>query len=396
MQTPRETILHLSLIPGIGPASVDALVRKESESFSLNDIYEYSIDELVKKVGLSAKTAELICIGLRDRKMLDGQLQLIEKHQIQWLTLRDSDYPELLSQVHLPPPIIYVRGSLAACHQKAVAFVGSRAANAYGRRVVEALVPELVAHGFAIVSGGALGIDTFAHQAAMHAGGQTVVVLGSGLLKPYPWSNKKLFDAVVATGGCIVSSFPLAMEALPGHFPARNRIISGLAKGSVVVQAAAKSGALITASYALNQGREVFAVPGSIDDPLTAGCHELIRQGATLVSSAREILESFGYVFEQEKDDKKSAKRTSVDLHLQTSVLQAQPLVTHEQQAIAPTLPADATPEDKIVFSCAQPMSFDELLNVSGLNFVELQSLLFDLQLEQKITQNGAGLWERV
>lgn len=382
MQTPREIILHLSLIKGVGPASIDALVRKEFESFALNDLYSATVDELMKKVGLSQKTAQLIYDGLRDKKMLEYELQLIEKHDITWLTLRDADYPPLLAQVHLPPPILYVRGSLAACHQNAVALVGSRAANGYGRRVVEQLVPELVGHGFAIISGGALGIDTYAHQAAMNAGGQTVVVLGSGLLKPYPWSNKKLFDAVVATGGCIVSSFPLAMEALPGHFPARNRIISGLAKGSVVVQAAAKSGALITAHYALNQGREVFAVPGAIDDPLAAGCHELIRQGATLISSARDILETFGYGFAQEEAPVKSAKQAAA----QTSFVHMAPAA----------LPADAAPEEKIIFACAQPASFDELLNVSGLNFVQLQSALFDLQLSQKIMQNGAGLWERV
>ncbi|NBP15901.1 DNA-protecting protein DprA [bacterium] len=350
----REKILQLSLISGLGPAKIEALLAQLSidqlgaiDCFSAADFQRY---------GLSLEKAQQLVDGLQDRTLLEQELQLLEKHNISWFTLFDDQYPALLKEIHLPPPIIYVQGSTDFSEQ-ALAFVGSRATSSYGKKVVQTLVPELVAQAWTIVSGGAYGIDTVAHQATLDAGGKTVVVLGSGLLQKYPADNKKLFESIIAHNGSIVSSFPLMMQPLPHNFPARNRIISGISQGSIIVRAAEKSGALITAHYALQQGRRVFAVPGLIDDPLSAGCHDLLRKGAILVDSANAIFEEFG-----QKDQK---------VH---------------QKALVFT--------DPLVALCQQPKTVDELLILTDLTENKLNDRLFELQLEGKLQQNFIGLWQ--
>lgn len=367
MNEQRNTLLHLSLIAGVGPATIDAIVGKKSEYGSLKNVYNFTEDDLVKMIGLSAKTASLVVLGLRDKKLLEDELTLLAKHQVDWLTRYDDNYPALLKHIYLPPTILYFKGVLPESNHS-LSIVGSRDANAYGQRVVQQLVTDLVHHEFIIVSGGAHGIDTFAHKATLDAGGKTVVVLGSGLLRPYPAQNKKLFEAVVQGGGAVVSCFPLSMAPAAGNFPARNRIIAGLSSACAVVQAAQKSGALITADYALNQGKEVFAVPGPIDDPRSAGCHSLIAQGACIVTGVETILNHFG-------------------IQTKAPVVNRSAL-TNDKNSIA-----DNDCASTILNQCRTPVAFDELLNVTAMNLTELQSILFDLQLQGKIHQNAVGLW---
>lgn len=350
----RNTLLHLSLISGLGPAKLEALIAQLT-SDQLKNLYSFSITDF-QSYGFTVDKAQVIVEGLKDTRLLEQELQLLKQHDISWLTLLDQDYPALLKEIHLPPPILYVQGS-TDFQEQSLAFVGSRATSGYGKKVVQTLVPDLVAQNWTIVSGGAYGIDTIAHQAAVDAGGKTVAVLGSGLLQKYPADNKKLFEAILANNGSIVSSFPLMMQPLPHNFPARNRIISGLSQGSVIVRAAQKSGALITAHYALQQGRRVFAVPGLIDDPLSAGCHDLLRKGAILVDSANAIFEEFG-----QKDQK----------------TEQQPLVF----------------ADPLVVLCQQPKTVDELLILTDLTENKLNDRLFELQLEGKLQQNFIGLWQ--
>lgn len=350
----RNTLLHLSLISGLGQAKLEALIAQLT-SDQLRNLYSFSVTDF-QRYGFTADKAQVIVEGLKDTRLLEQELQLLEQHDISWLTLLDQDYPALLKEIHLPPPILYVQGSIDF-QEQSLAFVGSRATSGYGKKVVQTLVPDLVEQQWAIVSGGAYGIDTIAHQAAVDAGGKTVAVLGSGLLQKYPADNKKLFEAILANNGSIVSSFPLMMQPLPHNFPARNRIISGLSQGSVIVRAAQKSGALITAHYALQQGRRVFAVPGLIDDPLSAGCHDLLRKGAILVDSANAIFEEFG-----QKDQK----------------TEQQPLVF----------------ADPLVVLCQQPKTVDELLILTDLTENKLNDRLFELQLEGKLQQNFIGLWQ--
>ncbi len=288
----NNCILHLSLIDGVGPATIKTIVQNKPASWAWHELYQMTQSDLIAVFGLSQLAAQKIYSGLKDEALLANELALIDRHSVSWLTLLDQSYPALLAQIYAPPAVLYWRGAeINSPH--CLAIVGSRKANYYGQRVINQLVPEFVKYGFTIVSGGALGADSMAHQAAITAGGKTIVVLGSGLLHPYPHSNKSLFEAVIASGGTIMSAFSLQTTVMPGNFPARNRIVAGLSSGCVVVQAAQRSGASITANYALEQGREVFAVPGPIDDDLSAGCHALIQQGASLVSKAQDIFDVF-------------------------------------------------------------------------------------------------------
>lgn len=367
-------LLHLSLIDGVGPATVAHIVATKSEFGSLNFLYDCDEGDLRHKLGLSPKTAALLRAGLADHSALDRELSLIEKHHIDWISLVDERYPHLLANISGAPIGLYVRGDVTALSRPSLAVVGSRDATSYGTRVITSLVPPVVHQGYTIVSGGAYGVDTAAHKAALEAGGTTSVVCGSGLLRPYPRVNERLFETIVDKGGALVSSFALFTEPHPGNFPARNRIISGISQGCLVIQAAAKSGSLITAEYALNQGRHVFAVPGPIDDPRSAGCNHLIQQGAQLVCSPADIIQVLG------------GMQLSID-HQQALVEQP------KQQQVAQV--GRSSLEERILDACRQATSFDELLEHTGLSLVDLQKVLFSLQLEGVIFQNGAGLWER-
>ena len=374
----KNVILHLSLIESIGPAVVGAIVAHELKAQDAVNIYELSAYDIRQRYGLSSDTAQKIVTGLADTARLDRELALIEKHSIAWATAWCAQYPKILKEIHLPPTLLYWQGTIAD-DRNAIAFVGSRKVNEYGTAVIQQLVPPMVRAGWSIVSGGALGADTLAHKVALEHKGKTVAVLGSGLLCQYPSSNKKLFAEIATRGGAVVSSFPLTMEALAGNFPARNRIISGLSRGSVVVQAAEKSGALITARFALDQGREVFAVPGSIADPLSAGCHGLIAQGAKLVTTAQDILGEFGVVAEKTE---------------QMSIPEL-PLVAVPKPIHTVSAPAVSGPVGAVLAACARASSSEDIAVQAGLNFQEVQDMLFDLQLEGKVTQNYAGMWQR-
>lgn len=355
----RTTLLHLSLIEGIGDSTINHIL---SHNIDLDQLYKMSACDLQELFGIMPKKAEAMVVGLQDTLLLEQELHLLEKHPINIITLLDDSYPVLLRQIAVPPPLLYVQGSLAASFP-ALGIVGSRNATVYGINVVKSLVPSMVHHGLTIVSGGAFGIDTHAHQETIEAGGRTIAVLGSGLLNPYPRQNKKLFEQIVASGGALVSTFPLNMEPYPGNFPARNRIIAGLAQGVLVVQAAAKSGALITAHYALEQGRNVFVVPGSIFDPVSEGCHTLLKEGATPIWRPEDIV--------QEYDLSVCPERRVVEPR-QLSFVEQDPLLVH----------------------CHHPKSLDELQALTGMERVDLQIKLFDLQLAGKIEQDFAGLWQ--
>ena len=375
----KSTLLHLSLIDGVGPAVVNIIVNSVPQGNALSDVYQLNMVDFVNQMGLSAKQAQTVATGLRNYALVERELQLIESNHIQWVTCYDAEYPALLKEIYLPPTILYWQGALSV-DAKTLAIVGSRKANAYGKRVIEQVTPELVAHGFTIVSGGALGADSMAHETTLWCGGKTVAVIGSGLLKPYPRPNKKLFEKIVENGGSIVSSFALHCDALPGNFPARNRIISGLSQGCIVVQAAQQSGAKITAQCALEQGRQVFAVPGPIDDELSWGCHELISQGATLINDVYDIIEELpAYVVDS----------IPAGEPRESSVQGRQP---RNIKKVCDPDPATAA----ILQACQQPVSTDDLLIISGLELPVLTSLLFQLQLDGRITQTMMGLWQQV
>ena len=372
-----QVLLHLSLIDGIGPAAIWHLIRSQSDKWAWSDLYNLSLHAWMREFGLTQRVAEKIFTGLRDTKQLEEELQYIEKHKTQWITGIDDQYPLLLSHIHVPPPVLYWQGMPLEKNAKCLAVVGSRNAHYYGERIINKIIPKLIAKNWTIVSGGAFGADSMAHQATLKNKGKTVVVLGSGLLHFYPRSNQQLFEAVIASGGTIVSSFSMNTEPKPGNFPARNRIIAGLSYGCVVVQAAQKSGARITAQYALDQGREVFAVPGPVDDERSAGCHQLIKEGATLVSCADDILQEFESIIISNRINA-CASRYSINKQLEKKNTE----VIDETDVQA-----------QIIRLCTIPQSIDELTQQTKLQLTALQAELVNLQFSGRIQQDFTGRW---
>lgn len=235
-------------------------------------------------------------LAWRPRLSLDALAATLEREQLSLLLLGDADYPARLAAVYQPPFLLYARGEVRQ-EEPAIAIVGARKFTSYGRQVALELAEELARGGLTIVSGLALGIDAIAHEAALEAGGRTIAVLGSGLDRGslYPSQHRRLADRIVERGGLLLSEFPPGTPPLPHHFPQRNRIIAGLAVATLVIEAAPKSGSLITAQLALEQGREVLAVPGSIYSPLSAGTNQLIKQGATPVTGSGDVWDALDF-----------------------------------------------------------------------------------------------------
>lgn len=285
--TEAEAWLRLGLIPGLGPV---ALRRLLSDFGTPEAVATVSSGSLARAVG------ETLAAAIRsgpDPVLLEASLRWIEAPGNRLLTLADADYPKRLLDISDPPPLLFAKGALRLLTREALAIVGSRSATPQGTANAEALARELSANGFAIVSGLATGIDAAAHRGGLSERGGSIAVVGTGLDIVYPARNRDL-ALELATAGLLLSEFPLGTRPLSANFPRRNRLISGLARGVLIVEAAMQSGSLITARYALEQGREVFAIPGSIHSPLSKGCHLLLKQGAKLVESARDILEELG------------------------------------------------------------------------------------------------------
>jgi DNA processing protein len=366
-------ILHLSLIPDIGPSTVARLLERVAQ---LADLYRMSAADIIATTGIAPKRAAILVHGLANQQLVEHELQLIEKHAISWMTFRDPLYPPLLSAISSPPAVLYWQGASMAREDKNMAVVGARKADAYGQYAIDSIVPALVAQQWVIVSGGAVGADSMAHQAAVRAGGKTIAILGSGLLRPYPPENKQLFADIVARGGTIMSACALTVDPLPENFPARNRIISGLSRGCVVVQAAKKSGASITAHCALEQGRDVFAVPGPINDSLSAGCHTLIQQGAKLTTSAEDILQEYGEL-------------APAMVRQQTIKFPCDGILVLG----VPTKRSEDGVKENILKACAQPLSLDELMEATNMPLSDLTEHLFQLQVEGLVEQDFSGNW---
>jgi DNA processing protein len=283
--------VRLEQTPGVGSETA----RKLLSAFGLPDnIFSADFSALQKLVperiahALTAPPPDAI------RSQIDKTLAWVEQPGNQVLTLADAHYPKALLDIADPPLMLYAKGRRELLSSPALAVVGSRNATAQGVANAEKFSEALSQSGLTIVSGLALGIDAAAHQGGLRGGGSTVAVIGTGADIVYPARNRGLAHRI-AVEGCIISEYPLGMPAVAANFPRRNRIISGLARGVLVIEAAAQSGSLITARMAGEQGRDVFAVPGSIHSPLSKGCHQLIRQGAKLVESALDILEELGH-----------------------------------------------------------------------------------------------------
>jgi len=281
-----ESLLRLSAVPGVGPNRI----RKLYSYFrSFAKVFRASVKTLVTINGIDAKTARNIK-EVHEREFVLGQLRRMERSHARLVTFWDDDYPQPLKQIYDPPAFLFVRGNLDPADSYAVAVVGTRSPSAYGKIVAEKLTAGLSQRGVPIVSGLAYGVDTIAHNTSLKAGNRTIAVLGSGVDVIYPAENGRLAGRI-AQNGAVLSEFHLGAGPDRSNFPRRNRIICGLSLGVVVVEAGQKSGALITAAMAIEQNREVFAVPGNIDNPLSAGTNALIKQGAVVVTSVEDILD---------------------------------------------------------------------------------------------------------
>jgi DNA processing protein len=289
-----ESWLKLIRADGVGPAIFTRLIKR----FGTADrALGASVAELAKVDGLGFKTAERIA-ATRDQFDPAPELELAHKLGVYLINLDDERYPPVLRRIYDPPPVLYVKGSLARDDSLGISIVGSRRCSLYGQEQSSRLAHFLASAGFTICSGMARGIDTAAHQGALSAGGRTIAVQGCGLARIFPPENKKLFELITESGACL-SELPLKYEPLRENFPPRNRIIAGLSLGTIVIEAAFRSGALITARAAVDYDREVMAVPGKIDSPLSKGAHKLIKQGARLIDSVEDVTEALGHIGEQ-------------------------------------------------------------------------------------------------
>ncbi len=346
--------LGFNLVPGIGPARLAHLLHWFG---SVEAAWQASTSDLAA-AGLDNKACAALA-EVRRRHDLDRELERLARLDIQVVTLLDADYPRLLKEIPNAPPLLYVRGTLAASDEWAVAVVGTRSPTTYGKEATRHIVTELAHNGITIVSGLAAGIDTVAHSAAIEAGGRTLAVLGNGLDTIYPERNYALAEQVMQQGA-LISDYPLGTRPHAANFPPRNRIISGLTLGTLVVEAGDRSGALITMNFAADQGRDVFAVPGSIFSQRSRGPHRLLRDGAIIATCADDIL---------------------TGLHLEAA---------QTQQEVAAALPVDDPIEATLLeHLSAEPQHVDMLARACQMAAADVAARLMMLELRGLVRQVG-------
>ena len=360
---------------------------------SPEDVYYADEAEYALVEGLSKKQLELLA-----DKSTDGADKILGDCQrlgLRILTMQDADYPARLRGIFEPPCLLYVKGTLPAFDEEvAVAMVGTRACTPYGTQSAEKIAYGLAKQGALVVSGAARGIDSAAHRGALRAGGVTVAVLGNGLDVVYPEENAGLYRDIAATGA-LLSEYPPGTEPASGHFPVRNRIISGLSLAALVVEAPEKSGALITAATALEQGRDVFAVPGPIDAPASVGCNRLIRDGAGLVSEAWDILREYEARFPEKLRQTEQRPQPEVTGYQARQRAEAKPV----PPAVDPEDPALGLTDDQMVLLRAlpaeEPIQVDDLIEQTGIPTRRVLSALTVLEIENLVTQHSGKRYTR-
>ncbi len=333
--------LRFVLVPGVGPRLRRLLLQRFG---SPEAVLAASLSELRTVQGIGAKLAHSIASAATEIDV-DDQIAFCRKHGVQILTETDDAYPAVLREIPDPPGALFVRGTLQARDTMAIGIVGTRHATSYGLRQAERLAGSLARAGLTIISGLARGIDAAAHRGALAAGGRTIAVLGGGVLNIYPPEHAQLAAEVVSQGAVLSEAPPRAVPH-GGMFPQRNRIISGLSLGVLVVEAGDHSGALITARHAMEQGRDVFAVPGRVDDRSARGCHRLIRDGAKLVESADDVLEELGPLFAPTSDGDGQVIHHPAEL-----------LLNDLEQKVLSTVDSEATSIDQVVLQSGLPIA---------------------------------------
>ena len=365
----REQIdyLRLALVHGVGPRTMLSLVEyfgSASEALAASECQLKSVERVGPKLSQAIRES-------KSTRLVDRVVDHCQRNQVRILFPTDEDFPELLTQIPDPPLVLYVKGNFAPQDQLSIAIVGSRHATHYGRVVTEGLSRSLSRAGLTIVSGLARGIDTYAHRSTLEVEGRTIAVLGSHVTDVYPSENEDLASDI-AQSGLIMSETPPFNEPKAGVFPARNRLISGLSLGVIVIEAAERSGALITATHAGEQGRDLFAIPGPVNARMSRGCNRLIRDGAILVQDAEDVLEHLGPLFSAAKlsDDKTIRHPSELQLNDQEQ------LVLQHVDVV--------------------PIDIDEVILRSGLAVSRVLSTIGALEMRGLIRRAGGGSIQRV
>lgn len=352
--------ISLSNIHGIGSQTYCQLLKAFG---SPANIYAANFKQLTEVV--SEKIALEITKGVDDEAVKDA-LQWLTQDNNHLVTLADENYPKALLEISDPPPFLYAKGNLALLNQPSIAIVGSRNASVQGEKNAEAFAEGLCGYGLCVVSGLALGIDGAAHRGALKAKGATIAVVGTGLDIVYPAKHRDLAHQIIEKNGLIISEFAIGTPSKPQNFPKRNRIISGLSLGCLVVEANLQSGSQITARLSAEQGREVFAIPGSIHSPMSKGCHQLIKQGAKLVDSLQDIVEE-----------------------LKLNHLATNNSASADAENSAPSSPL-------LTLMGFEATSLENLVRLSGLTVSEVSSMLMLLELEGRIASLAGGNYQKI
>lgn len=369
--------LKLIRAEGVGPKTFARLLKRFG---SIDRVMGASISELTKVRGIGDKTAESI-VRTRDNFNSDKELALASKLGIWLVTIQDKRYPAALKVIYDPPPVLYVKGDFQRSDSLAVAIVGSRRCSNYGMEQSSRFAHFLSSAGFTVISGMARGIDTSAHRGALSAGGRTIAVQGCGLKNIFPPENEKLFRSISENGACI-SELPLEYEPLSENFPARNRIIAGLSMGVIVIEAALRSGALLTAKAALAYDREVMAVPGRIDSPMAKGANQLIKQGARLIESIEDVMEAIGVVGDTLMDHaRQTAQKAENDVEM--------PLFDISR--------LNLNDDEKKVYECldGQLLHVEEIIAISDIAAGKVNASLISLRLKGLIKDLPGNMYKK-
>lgn len=391
--TDREAYIVLNLLSGIGPARLDALLALSPDAAG---IFELPESELLRVPGIGEALAWKIR-HWQTEVDLGRELQLVERGKVDLIVRPDAAYPTLLKTIHDAPICLYVRGKLPeSAEPHSLAMVGTRNASHYGEVMARHFAEGAAFAGWVTVSGLAVGIDTIVHRATVQAGGKTVAVLGGGLARLHPQENLGLARDIIEKGGAVISEFPMTFSPTRHTFPMRNRIISGLSQATLVIEAGLNSGSLITAAHAVEQGRNVFAVPGNADSNQSRGCNELIRKGAVLVETFEHVLQEFDFL--------PGFNGIVPNLLREDSVLPEAGLLLTDANTETPESPTDAVspisfgPAADAVLEALKKgdATIDSLANVTGFPANELMSAVTALEIVCSIQRNQDGTFRRL
>ncbi len=333
---------------------------------------------MIDKVG--PKTAEAIARS-RDDFDVDKELSLADKNNVWIMNIEDERYPPALKNIYDPPPVLYVKGTIMRADNLGFAIVGPRRCSTYGSEQASRFAYSLASAGLTIVSGLARGIDTSAHRGALTAGGRTIAVQGCGLAEVYPPENRDLFERI-SRSGAVISELPLSFMPDAKNFPVRNRIIAGLSMGVLIVEAAQRSGSLLTAKAAVGNNREVMAIPGRIDSPLSVGTHQLIKEGATLVTCIEDVMDAIGIIGEGLKPHVAAASQAAED-KMQRSLFEL------------PSLKLSVN--EKSLYGClgAEPIHVEDIISDSRLSVANINSSLISLRLKGLVKQLPGNMFKK-